>query len=459
MIHGVSAATKLFSRKLNIKLSEMTVRSIRDGYLEELKQRRWPGDSEPLTSFPEKQRGRSLFLGNNLDEKLQLYVNKVREGCGVVSSKIVMAAARGMLLASDRSKLAEYGGHILLNRHWAYSFLRRMNFVQRRATTAKSKYPVSDFAEIKKSFLTSLIQIVTMEEIPAELILNWDQTGIMIVPSNSSTMDKMGTKRVEIVGLKDKRQITAVFCGTILGDFLPLQLIYKGTTSRCHPRFKFPAGWNVTHSKNHWSTEKTMIEYINNIIVPYVDANRNDDNTAALVIMDNFKSQVTPSVLSLLEDNNILVCLLPANTTDRLQPLDISVNKPAKHFLREKFQDWYASQILQQLNPSLNIEDQQLQPIDLSLPLLRELGAKWIVEMAGYFANNPDIIVKGFIRSGISGALDGVNTDEEEIDSNDNEHSEVSSDEETSDEETPETTLESESVSLEREHSVIVLSD
>ena len=65
-----------------------------------------------------------------------------------------------------------------------------------------------------------------MEEIPAELILNWDQTGIMIVPSNSWTMDKMGTKRVEIVGLKDKRQITAVFCSTILGDFLPLQLIY-----------------------------------------------------------------------------------------------------------------------------------------------------------------------------------------------------------------------------------------
>ena len=114
---------------------------------------------------------------------------------------------------------------------------------------------------------------------------------------------------------------------------------------------------------------------------------------------------------------------------------------------------------MQQLNPSLNIEDQQLQPTDLSLPLLRELGAKWIVEMAGYFANNPDIIVKGFIRSGISRTLDGVNTDEEEIDSDDNEHSEVSSDEETSDKETPETTLESESVSLEREHSIIVLSD
>ena len=116
---------------------------------------------------------------------------------------------------------------------------------------------------------------------------------------------------------------------------------------------------------------------------------------------------------------------------------------------------------MQQFNPSLNIEDQQLQPIDLSLLLLRELGAKWIVKMAGYFANNPDIIVKGFIWSGISRALDDVDTesDEEEIDSDDNGYSEASSDEETSDEETPENTSESQTVSLERKHSIIVLSD
>ena len=64
--------------------------------------------------------------------------------------------------------------------------------------------------------------------------------------------------------------------------------------------------------------------------MPYVDVNWENTEMAALVIMDNFRGQVTPSVVSLLEDNNIQVCLLPANITDRLQPLDISVNKPAK---------------------------------------------------------------------------------------------------------------------------------
>ena len=53
-------------------------------------------------------------------------------------------------------------------------------------------------------------------------------------------MDKEGSKPVEITGANDKWKITAVFCGTLSGDFLPLQLIYKGKTACCHPRFNSP---------------------------------------------------------------------------------------------------------------------------------------------------------------------------------------------------------------------------
>ena len=81
-----------------------------------------------------------LLLGNTLDAKVQIYLKKVREGGGVISSRIVMAAAKGIVLSSEKLKLVEYGGHININRHWAYSLLTRMKFVKRKATTAKSKY-------------------------------------------------------------------------------------------------------------------------------------------------------------------------------------------------------------------------------------------------------------------------------------------------------------------------------
>ena len=70
----------------------------------------------------------------------------------------------------------------------------------------------------------------------------------------------------------DKRQITAVFCGAMSGEFLPLQIIYQGKTPACLPHQTFPSDWPVTCTPNHWSNEEKMKGYIEHIIVPYVNS-------------------------------------------------------------------------------------------------------------------------------------------------------------------------------------------
>ena len=44
----------------------------------------------------------------------------------------------------------------------------------------------------------------------------------------------------------------------------------------------------------------------------------------------------------------------------------------------------------------------------------KELGAKWLVDMATYISNSPQIIVNGFIRSGITAAVDGQDIEDTE---------------------------------------------
>ena len=56
-------------------------------------------------------------------------------------------------------------------------------------------------------------------------------------------MAEQGAKKVSIAGIDDKRQITAVFTVTLDGQFLPVQLIYQGSTKACLPRVKFPTDW------------------------------------------------------------------------------------------------------------------------------------------------------------------------------------------------------------------------
>ena len=48
-------------------------------------------------------------------------------------------------------------------------------------------------------------------------------------------MAKEGSKRIAIAGTDDKRQITAVFAGSMAGDFLYPQIIYEGKISMCLP--------------------------------------------------------------------------------------------------------------------------------------------------------------------------------------------------------------------------------
>ncbi len=51
-----------------------------------------------------------------------------------------------------------------------------------------------------------------------------------------------------------------------------------------------------------------MKQYLTEIIVPYVEAQRdliNEPNTSAVVIIDNFKGQVTPAIFEILEKDNI----------------------------------------------------------------------------------------------------------------------------------------------------------
>ena len=163
-------------------------------------------------------------------------------------------------------------------------------------------------------------------------------------------MELEGAKRVEITGKDDKRQITVVFAGSMAGDFLPIQLVYKGKTPRCLPNVELvPEGWHLTYSPSHWSTEQTMRDYIQKIVVPYIEKMRQTsrlaDNYPALLLFDNFKAQCTQELPTLLDDNFINVLLIPPNCTDRLQPMDISVNKPAKDFLHGQFKSWYAKQV------------------------------------------------------------------------------------------------------------------
>ncbi len=90
------------------------------------------------------------------------------------------------------------GVYIEINKHWGNFFLARLGYVKRRGNT-KSKVSVEKFELLKSQFLFDIKSITAMEDIPEDLIINRDHTGLNYVPVSNWTMAEEGSKRMDIV--------------------------------------------------------------------------------------------------------------------------------------------------------------------------------------------------------------------------------------------------------------------
>ena len=68
--------------------------------------------------LPTKHRGRPLQLGEEMEREVHSFIKSSRELGTAVSTEVVMATARGVVISHDANLLAENGGYIGLN---AYS--------------------------------------------------------------------------------------------------------------------------------------------------------------------------------------------------------------------------------------------------------------------------------------------------------------------------------------------------
>ena len=140
-----------------------------------------------------------------------------------------------------------------------------------------------------------------------------------------------------------------------------------------------------------------------NVIVPYVNAIRLKiklTSTHPAIIHDAFKGHQGNDLQKLFHDNHLPS---PSNCTDRLQPIDISTNKPVKDHLRKCFTSWYTEQVQKQLLNGTVVEDVK---VDLHLSVLE---AKWIVSVYDYLCANTSFGYNGFKQVGLTHALEFEN--------------------------------------------------
>ena len=155
-----------------------------------------------------------------------------------------------------------------------------------------------------------------------------------------------------------------------------------------------------------------MLQYIQDIIIPFVDETRQnigaDEKQPALAIFDHFKGQMTGRVIQNLKTITYILYSYQQITQDCFNRWMFLLTKLSSLTLDQNFPNGIL------INLQKNSKDCE-ECVDLFTARMKPIGARWLVNLYEHLENSPDIIVNGFRHAGIHQALyllTGVNYSE-----------------------------------------------
>ena len=297
---------------------------------------------------------------------------------------------------------------------WVRTFVRNeLNWSFRKATTAASKLP-KDWEQQGLRMTQRIAYLVKCYNVPCELVVNTDQTGIHLVPTGGTkTWEEKGSKHVAVIGIEDKRQVTVAVSSSLSGNILPFQVIFTGTTTRSLPPMNQgrkkceEAGWHITHTSNHWSNLDSCKGFVEKILQPYrlkqIEILGLPLHTPLIWLIDCWSVHTSTTFLTWLKLTHPLVktIFVPANCTSVLQPADVILQRPFKHAFRNQYDKWSINQISQQLDSG---EEENI-TLDSKLSVLKPLLCSWLYE-AWLTIHKKRMVQIGWEQCGIAKAFE-----------------------------------------------------
>ena len=148
---------------------------------------------------------------------------------------------------------------------WAMRFYKRHNLASRVCATKMRGIP-ADLEAKKATYIKIGAELIHKYNVPPALVINGDETAVLLVIRAKVTRNTVGAKRVRILGMgEDKAQIV-----TDSGDVLAYQMIFAGSTTLCHPKSLKLTDCLWTNTQSHWQSVETYLKLLGWTIVPYV---------------------------------------------------------------------------------------------------------------------------------------------------------------------------------------------
>ena len=265
---------------------------------------------------------------------------------------------------------------------------KRHSITFRRSThiVQHSKSIVDDRVD---KFLNFVIRMHKLCGYQMSEIGNMDETPVWFEMPGKSTLAECGGKEICVTSTgHEKEKLTVTLSAYADGTKLPPLVHLSGV--RPPPKNEIPAGvviYMCGAGKKSWANEESINFWLKRVWGMNSQRRR-------FLVWDAFRAHLTPSVKeSVRMKYNSDLCVIPGGCTSKLQPADVSWNRPFKSHIAEIYDEWLFNGPVEKTKGGNRRAPSKI------------VMLKWIKQ--AWDAISPDIIRKSFKKCGISNAIDG----------------------------------------------------
>ena len=312
------------------------------------------------------------------------WIENQRRSGYIVTRNLIRIKAKAM--ASDQ-QISDFQA----TNSWCTRFLRRRNFVLRQKTKIAQKLP-EDLEEKITSFHRFVIKRHKETNYKLVDIGNMDETPVWFDMPSARTVNARGERTVLVNTTgHEKSHFTVVLPCLADGTKLKPMVIFKRKTI---PKEKFPAGVVVHCHPKGWMDEEGLKIWVQKVWKAQPGGLL---RKKSLLIWYLFRAHLVDSVKRAVKETNTDIAVIPGGLTSVLQPLDVSLNKPFKDRLRDKWTTWMIEG-QKEYTAGGNIKAASLNTM-----------CEWVNE--SWKGLSLEMVSRSFKKCGISNAIDGSKDD------------------------------------------------
>lgn len=317
----------------------------------------------------------------DIEKKLLNWMKEVRDKGGRVTGKALKRECVRLHKENGSQSFKASCG-------WLRCFKKRNNISFRRTTHVAQKLP-EELEQKKQAFLKFIVHLRKRHNYSLSCIGNMDETPIWIDMPGNYTLETKGAKTVSMKTTgHEKSRITVMLSALADGTKLPPMVLLKGVRL---PK-EIPTGIIVQMTPKSWANEDIIETWLRRVW-------RRNTQEKRLLVWDAFRGHTTRGIKAQVKNQyNSHMALIPGGCTSKLQPCDVSWNKPFKDHFRDIYDQWL-----------LDDQKVELTKSGYRRPPNKILLLKWI--KASWNEVSPEIIRKSFKVTGISCAMDGSEDD------------------------------------------------